>query len=233
MLHKRQSTSSTSSGLVLTGPGPGETFRAGGTCTVTWTPDTSGSTKWKSFTLDLNTGSNQAMTKLETIATGLDGTDPTKTSYSWTCPEVSPYSAIYFYQVTTDGTSDPAWTTRWAISSPNGTVVSPPHANQPGGGSPAIPWGNGKLLSAPVTNSASTGASSSAASSSSSSSSSSSTAAVAVPSIVGVASSPSTTSSPAASSAPSTVLRGGASSRASAGTGAAALLAVAAGALLI
>jgi hypothetical protein len=40
--------------------------------------------------LAVMTGTNLHMTKLTDIATNVDGTS--ETSYSWTCPEVSPYS---------------------------------------------------------------------------------------------------------------------------------------------
>lgn len=44
-------------------------------------------------------GPNLAMTKVTTVATGLDGSDATLTPFNWTCPGVTPCSAIYFYQV--------------------------------------------------------------------------------------------------------------------------------------
>jgi hypothetical protein len=44
-------------------------------------------------------GSNNNMSFVTNVASGLDGTDATLTPFNWTCPEVDPYSAIYFYQV--------------------------------------------------------------------------------------------------------------------------------------
>lgn len=44
-------------------------------------------------------GSNDNMSTVATVASGLDGTDSSLSPYNWTCPEVDPYSAIYFYQV--------------------------------------------------------------------------------------------------------------------------------------
>lgn len=77
------------------------------------------------------------MTRVTTVASGVDGTDSSLSPYTWTCPEVDPYSAIYFYQVRltvswavyvvralaltntqlTNGANSPesAWTTRFAV----------------------------------------------------------------------------------------------------------------------
>ncbi|CEH16367.1 hypothetical protein CBOM_06218 [Ceraceosorus bombacis] len=88
------------------------------------------------------TGTNQHMTKLEDIATNIDGT--TQTSFSWTCPEVEPYSAIYFYQFTDSDGANPTWCTRFTIASADGSTVPPPNDKQPEGDS--IPWGEGKLV---------------------------------------------------------------------------------------
>ncbi len=48
-------------------------------------------------------GSNDNMTRVTTVASGLDGTDSSRSPYTWTCPEVDPYSAVYFYQVNLTG----------------------------------------------------------------------------------------------------------------------------------
>lgn len=119
------------------------------------------------------TGSNFKMTKLATVATGLDGTDSSKTSISFTCPEVSPYSAIYFYQYSLGGSGSPAWTTRWTIADANGQSTTPTHATQTDG--QAIPWGTGKLVGTVQTQYGSGSSSSSNSTSSSSSSTASST----------------------------------------------------------
>ena len=34
----------------------------------------------------------------------------------WTCPDVTPYSDIYFYEFSHDGALDPTWTTRFIIT---------------------------------------------------------------------------------------------------------------------
>lgn len=44
-------------------------------------------------------GPNNNMSYVTNVAMGLDGTDSSLTPYMWLCPEVDPYSAIYFYQV--------------------------------------------------------------------------------------------------------------------------------------
>lgn len=44
-------------------------------------------------------------------------------TFSWTCPQVNPYSDIYFYQfVSPLETSNPQWTTRFAIASSSGAT---------------------------------------------------------------------------------------------------------------
>lgn len=100
--------------LIPTAPGPGETFTAGGTCTIEWNVDGSGA--WTNVSIgeymrshdplsaharpsDLKSGSNDNQTVVTNVISGLDGTDPSLSPYSWTCPEVEPYSAIYFYEV--------------------------------------------------------------------------------------------------------------------------------------
>lgn len=138
-----------------------DVFREGGTCRASWIPDTSGADTWKSTTIDLMTGSNLQMTRLGTVASGIDGTNPDVTSFNYSCPDVSPNAAIYFLQYTHDDGKDPAWTTRFAIADPNGKTVAPSNANQPQGGSPAVPWGEGALVAA--TNASSSSSTSTAA----------------------------------------------------------------------
>lgn len=66
--------------------------------------------------LDLMTGSNSNMTLVTNVVEGLDGTDSSLSPYTWTCPDVDPYSAIYFYQFyAVDDKSNPAWTTRFTV----------------------------------------------------------------------------------------------------------------------
>ena len=44
-------------------------------------------------------GSNTNMSRVTNVISSLDGTDVTLTPFNWTCPEVDPYSTVYFYQV--------------------------------------------------------------------------------------------------------------------------------------
>jgi hypothetical protein len=106
----------TNADLIPTAPGPGQTFTAGSNCTIIWDVDQSG--LWKNVTIgdqssagspfvsflilcyqDLMSGSNTNMSLVTNVISGLDGTNTSSTPYNWTCPEVDPYSAIYFYQV--------------------------------------------------------------------------------------------------------------------------------------
>ena len=43
-------------GVVPTGPSPGQVFKEGGDCTITWTPDPSG--QWKQTDVELMSGDN-------------------------------------------------------------------------------------------------------------------------------------------------------------------------------
>jgi len=132
----------TSAAVVPTAPGPGQVFREGDQCTLSWSLDTTG--KWTSFNVDLMSGSNFAMQPVTNVFKGRDGTKGENT-YSWKCPQVTPNSAIYFYQFTQDG-ADTTWTTRFTIASPTGQVTPPANSVQPGGA--AIPWGIGQLAGA-------------------------------------------------------------------------------------
>ncbi|KAG9017958.1 hypothetical protein FRB90_012844 [Tulasnella sp. 427] len=129
---------------VLTAPAPGAVFYEGSPCSLQWNVDTVGA--WKNMTIDLMSGPNLAMTKVTTVATNLDGSDPTLTPFNWTCPSVTPCSAIYFYQIYDSSTEDsPSWTGRFTIASPHGASITPPNTTQPDG--EAIPWGFGALAS--------------------------------------------------------------------------------------
>lgn len=50
--------------LLASEPGPGEAFNEGSTCRIGWVGDDSGSTTWKTMTIELMTGSNLAMVSL-------------------------------------------------------------------------------------------------------------------------------------------------------------------------
>ncbi|KAF8634652.1 hypothetical protein AX15_000792 [Amanita polypyramis BW_CC] len=124
-------------------PGPGTVSNAGSTCYITWIGDTSSPTAWKGMSIELMTGSNYDMVHLTTVASNLDGT--TSGQYTWTCPQVTPNSAIYFYQFTGPNAPDKQWTTRFTIASSSGQSTPPSNATQPGTGE-TIPWGNGALV---------------------------------------------------------------------------------------
>lgn len=107
------------------------------------------------------TGSNLNMSRLATVAAGLDGTNSNVTSYEYLCPDVTPNAPIYFLQYTHDGGKDPMWTTRFTIARADGIWMNATNANQPEGGSPAIPWGTGALVTNTSTKSTKSGSSTS------------------------------------------------------------------------
>lgn len=93
-------------------------------------------------------------------------------------PQVSPNSAIYFYEFTSSSSTTKYWTTRFTITDENGNSTPPTEAAQPNGDK--IPWGTGTLagdnstISSPPSGSSSLPSSSSSTLSDSSISSSSS-----------------------------------------------------------
>ncbi|KAG9024650.1 hypothetical protein FRB95_011242 [Tulasnella sp. JGI-2019a] len=134
-----------SSALAQPGPLTPSPAIEGQPCQITWTPDATG--KWTQTNIQLMTGDNNNMVPLTTVAT-VDTTSAAATTYSWICPDVTIYSAIYFYQFShEEEPNNLIWTTRWAIESPSGEVVTPPNATQPGAaaGATPVPWGTGAL----------------------------------------------------------------------------------------
>ncbi|KAI0750791.1 hypothetical protein C8Q80DRAFT_1099604 [Daedaleopsis nitida] len=130
--------------FVPTAPGPGDTFAADSDCTIQWQADATG--KWTNVSIFLMTGPNNNMSRLMQVTSSLDGTDEALSPFTWTCPRVQPYSAIYFYQFTNgDDLQGSQWTTRFTIASPNGESDSPENDIQPNGDK--IAWGNGRLKS--------------------------------------------------------------------------------------
>ncbi|KAF9485563.1 hypothetical protein BDN70DRAFT_871230 [Pholiota conissans] len=124
-------------------PGPGDSFTAGQTCHITWQGDTVSTTVWKNMAIELMSGQNLDMNHITTVATGQDGT--VDGTFDYPCPEVNPYSAIYFYQFSAPGTTTKMWTTRFTIASPSGATTPPANPTQPGSNTP-IPWGVGALV---------------------------------------------------------------------------------------
>jgi len=121
-------------------PGPGAVYNSGAQCPIAWAADSTGA--WKTMNIQLMTGDNLNMIPLTSVAT-VDGTSVSSNTFSWTCPEVIPNAAIYFYQFTSPAANNTLWTTRFAIASDTGVTTPAPNATQPDG--KAIPWGDGKL----------------------------------------------------------------------------------------
>lgn len=135
-------------GVVSAAPNPTEpsstsVFNVGGTCSIKWDAD---STKtWKSMSIQLMTGDNWNMIHITTVAQDIDATDATKNSFTYTCPEVTPTSAIYFYQFSSAADpKDLLWTTRFTIAGAGGETTTPSETTQPDG--QKIPWGKGALV---------------------------------------------------------------------------------------
>ncbi|KAI9567102.1 hypothetical protein HD554DRAFT_2205676 [Boletus coccyginus] len=122
-------------------PGPGDVFVQGKPCTIGWDVDSTG--VWKTMNIDLMTGDNFDMVFLTAVAT-VDGTNPSKNTFSFTCPEVIPHSPIYFYQFTSPSTTNKTWTGRFTITGSANDVVAPAQSTQPDGAN--IPWGTGSLV---------------------------------------------------------------------------------------
>ncbi|GAA5908968.1 uncharacterized protein JCM6883_002567 [Sporobolomyces salmoneus] len=146
--------------VVPTAPGPGDSFNEGSPCPIQWNLDTTDT--WTNFTIQLMTGSNQVMTPLATVASGLDGTSGTG-KLSWTCPEVDPNSAVnlllpqvsstslppptrltlYPYTEFTQAGAPTSWTTRFTIASASGETTEPTETVMVNG--QPVGWGNGRL----------------------------------------------------------------------------------------
>ncbi|KAG6864322.1 hypothetical protein C0991_010478 [Blastosporella zonata] len=120
----------------------GDLQTAGQTCHIAWA---AGNSSWTTMSIELMTGPDQSMVHLTTLTAGADGS--VAGSYSWTCPQVTPNAAIYFYQFRYPD-SGPGygyeWTTRFPIASSSGQVVKAEHATQSDG--TPHPWGNGALV---------------------------------------------------------------------------------------
>ncbi|KAG8914604.1 hypothetical protein FRC01_003993, partial [Tulasnella sp. 417] len=117
------------------------TTPVGGDCVISWTPDATGA--WKETNIQLMTGDNWNMVPITTIAT-VDTTSAAATSYTWTCPDVSPNAPIYFYQFS--HAAEPAnlvWTTRFTIAAADGSTVAAENQTQPDGTN--VAWGIGQL----------------------------------------------------------------------------------------
>ncbi|KAH7887694.1 hypothetical protein F5I97DRAFT_1862150 [Phlebopus sp. FC_14] len=126
-------------------PGPGDVYRAGGACFISWNTDQTGT--WKNMTIELMSGPNLNQSIVSTVVYGLDGTSAS--NHDWTCPYVSPYSNIYFYRFSNGMDRDhAAWTTRFTIESSSGVATPPEYSRQPDGAH--VPWGNGHVVAHPT-----------------------------------------------------------------------------------
>ncbi|KAF8957128.1 hypothetical protein BDZ97DRAFT_1924862 [Flammula alnicola] len=123
-------------------PAPGDTFNEGAPCLITWGGDSTSTTAWKNMAIELMSGDNLNMNHITTVATGQDGT--VAGSFTYTCPAVTPNSAIYFYQFTAPQAKNTTWTGRFIIASATGQSTPPANPTQPGSNA-AIPWGIGAL----------------------------------------------------------------------------------------
>ncbi|KAF8240226.1 hypothetical protein L208DRAFT_1233636 [Tricholoma matsutake] len=128
--------------IVPSVPGPGVIYKTGDICHLEWTGDQVSTNVWQNTTIELMTGSNFGMIHLTTVATGQNGN--VNGFFDHTCPDVTPNSAIYFYQFTNPNTLDKTWTTRFTIAGTDGSSVPPANTVQPVTGA-KIPWGVGAL----------------------------------------------------------------------------------------
>ncbi|GAN05381.1 hypothetical protein MAM1_0089d04851 [Mucor ambiguus] len=104
---------------------------------------------WNKFKIDFMTGDNNSQKFLKNVARVGDLDAKSVKTFNWTAPEVEPHAAVYFLMFTNEKGQN-AWTTRFGITGPDGKLVKPEHAVQPDGAK--IPWGVGKLVSEPTTN---------------------------------------------------------------------------------
>ncbi|TYJ51631.1 hypothetical protein B9479_007783 [Cryptococcus floricola] len=153
--------------ITPTSPDGSTSVKVGEDIEALWTVDSVDD--WSNVEIQLMTGSNLAMVALATVATGIDGTSAS--SYTFTAPDVSPYSKIYFLQFTNGGDmSNVTWTTRFTIAGSDGSTTDPTDTTD------SVEWGTGTLLTT-ISNSTSSSTDSSSASASASTSSAASVAA--------------------------------------------------------
>ncbi|KAF7964955.1 hypothetical protein HWV62_1438 [Athelia sp. TMB] len=172
-----------------TTPGSNAVYNEGSDCPIAWVADPTGT--WTKMTIQLMTGANLDMKVLETVAI-VDGTQANNASFTWTCPQVSPNAAEYFYQFTSPVATEPTWTTRFTIAGPDGATVPAATPTQQGS---TIPWGIGTLVGGSGASATGSGSTSVAASASSSASVSAAPPASSAPSPAPATTAPSSTAS--------------------------------------
>ncbi|KAF8196889.1 hypothetical protein K438DRAFT_1585844 [Mycena galopus ATCC 62051] len=124
-------------------PGPGESFDEGAQCHIAWDGDATSTTAWKNMAIQLMTGPNEAMVPVTTVATGQDGT--VAGTFDYTCPQVTPNSAIYFYQFVSGGTPNITWTTRFTIAAADGSSTNATLSEKASDGTTVF-YGTGALV---------------------------------------------------------------------------------------
>jgi len=124
-------------------PGPGESFDEGAQCHIAWDGDATSTTAWKNMAIQLMTGPNEAMVPVTTVTTGQDGT--VAGSFDYTCPQVTPNSAIYFYQFVSGGTPNITWTTRFTIAAADGSSTNATLSEKASDGTTVF-YGTGALV---------------------------------------------------------------------------------------
>ncbi|KAI8976506.1 hypothetical protein BDB01DRAFT_853145 [Pilobolus umbonatus] len=96
----------------------------------------------QTYTIEFMTGSDTVQTVLATVATNVSA-DLLK--YPYIVPQVTPHSAIYFFKFT-GSKGDFAWATRFGITGADGILTPELERTQADG--KKIPWGEGKLVGA-------------------------------------------------------------------------------------
>ncbi|RUS13009.1 hypothetical protein BC937DRAFT_86499 [Endogone sp. FLAS-F59071] len=141
-------------------PDPTTVWHPGQAGVITWADDNTAPlipAEWTNMTIDFMTGDN--LNQINVLGAGhhvATGVDASKSStYTWTCPTVSPPSQIYFFMFTSGDGKYEAWTTRFTITAADGTtVVAPTNSTQPAPDNETIPWGIGTIVSSASTSAA-------------------------------------------------------------------------------
>lgn len=85
-------------GVVPSEPTPDTVYKVGDSISVTWSANSAENAQtWDNMTVSLMTGSNLEMVKLIDVGTEIDGT--TTYNFTFSAPDVTPYSNIYFIQL--------------------------------------------------------------------------------------------------------------------------------------
>lgn len=127
--------------ITPTSPDSNTVVTVGSDIKALWAADSTG--EWNNVEIQLMTGDNLQMVPLAVLATGIDGTSTTGLDIP--CPDVSPYSKIYFLQFTRGGdVSTSTWTTRFTIAGSDGSTTPPTNSTNYSG--TQVEWGTGALV---------------------------------------------------------------------------------------